>query len=119
MDCRAFESSLPRYECDQLSSDERSQFEAHAANCAACGPVFDGYLRSTCAWIAEFLADHLDGALAADEARVFAWHLAVCEECRRYLAQYRATVRAARAVREVELPVPPRLVTAILAARPR
>jgi anti-sigma factor RsiW len=119
MDCRAFETNLARYEYDQLAPAERGEFEAHAATCAACGPTFDGYQRSTCAWIAEFLADYFEGGLAPGEARVFDWHLAVCEECRLYLRQYQATLRAARAVSEVELPVPPRLVAAILAARPR
>ena len=119
MDCRAFETNLARYEYDQLTPPERAEFEAHAAACAACGPTFDGYQRSTCAWIAEFLDDHCENRLAPEEARVFAWHLAVCEECRRYLRQYRATQRAARTASELELPVPARLVTAILAARPR
>jgi anti-sigma factor RsiW len=51
----------------------------------------------TCLEIADFLFDYLSGELAADVRRRFERHLALCSNCRAYLATYRATIRLARA----------------------
>lgn len=74
----------------------------------------------TCQEVIEFLADYLDDALPWRQQLAFRLHLALCRPCRRYLASYRATLGAARALgHEIEptQPPPDELVQAILAAR--
>jgi anti-sigma factor RsiW len=77
----------------------------------------------TCQELIEFLADYVDGELAADERSRFDAHLAVCPHCVDYLHGYRESIRLGRAAyaAESELPddVPDELVDAILAARKR
>jgi anti-sigma factor RsiW len=76
----------------------------------------------TCREFADFMADYLSGELAAEATARFDHHLALCPNCRVYLANYREAVRLGRqalADDASELPpdVPPGLVDAILAAR--
>ena len=72
----------------------------------------------TCRELTEFLDDYIDGALAADRRAVFDGHLAVCPDCRNYLASYRATVRLVKAAREAPMQgVPEELIRAVVAAR--
>lgn len=76
----------------------------------------------TCAEFEAFIADYDDGRLTDRERRVFAWHLRMCPDCRRYLTAYRRTVEmAGRAFPVPGEPVPDEvpddLVQAILAAR--
>ena len=76
----------------------------------------------TCRELIDFLMAYLDGELPADRRAVFDAHLAVCEDCRRYLATYRETVALGQdACAEDDAPVdesvPEELVGAILAAR--
>jgi anti-sigma factor RsiW len=52
----------------------------------------------TCREIADFLADYAAGALTDDVRAAFERHLAVCPNCRAYLATYRATIAAGRRV---------------------
>lgn len=78
----------------------------------------------TCREFAEFILDHLSGELPQDRAEAFEHHLTRCENCTRYLAQYRATVSLERqAFADPDGPVPADapddLVRAILAARER
>lgn len=47
----------------------------------------------TCRELVELVTDHLEGALNPDAQREFVAHLAECEDCLRYLAQIRQTVR--------------------------
>ena len=71
----------------------------------------------TCRELTEFLDDYFAGALAADRRAVFDRHLAVCPDCRNYLASYRATVRLVKAAGEVAMQgVPEGLVKAVVAA---
>ena len=51
----------------------------------------------TCRDVTEFLMDYLDNALTPDLRRSFDRHLAVCSNCRTYLRQYEATIRATQA----------------------
>jgi anti-sigma factor RsiW len=69
-----------------------------------------------CTEIIGFLADYLDGELAADRRSEFDRHLAVCPSCVAYLETYKETIRMAKVA---ELPVdeaPEDLIKAILAA---
>ncbi len=52
----------------------------------------------TCREIADFLADYDADALTDDVRAAFERHLAVCPNCRAYLATYRATIAAGRRV---------------------
>jgi predicted anti-sigma-YlaC factor YlaD len=62
-------------------------------------------IRLTCREVIARLADYLDAALdLLMHARV-AVHLAVCAECRAYLATYRRAVALAGRAGRVELPV--------------
>ena len=50
------------------------------------------------------MTDYLEGALASDERVRFERHLADCDGCTAYLAQLRATLRAAGTLTERSLP---------------
>lgn len=71
-----------------------------------------------CREIIAFLADYIDGVLAAGTRSEFDRHLAVCPSCVAYLASYEATIRMAKAAsREADAGEPPEeLVHAILAS---
>lgn len=59
----------------------------------------------TCEDVNDFLIDYLDGTLDENMRERFEAHIAKCEQCRRYLEQYRQTVDM---VKEFdEMPEPP------------
>lgn len=73
----------------------------------------------TCREAADFLADYLAGTLPADVHTLFERHLAVCANCRAYLATYAAMPDVARAAwthsdRDAANAMPEDLVRAIL-----
>ena len=75
----------------------------------------------TCREVADFLADYVSGALAAEVRAQFDRHLSVCANCRAYLATYRATIELGRrafatADADARNEVPEDLISAILAA---
>jgi anti-sigma factor RsiW len=75
----------------------------------------------TCREVADFLADYVSGALAADVRAQFDRHLSVCPNCRAYLATYRTTIELGRRAfatpdADVQTEVPAELVSAILNA---
>jgi anti-sigma factor RsiW len=74
----------------------------------------------TCREFATFLDDYLAGDLEAATRRSFDEHLDICENCRRYLASYEATVKLGRRAFEGDeaLPaeVPEEIVQAVLNA---
>ena len=110
---------LAGHERGTLTEAARAEFAAHASACPRCGPVYEGFSRSDCAWMTRFLADFLAGELPPLEAEVFRWHLAVCADCRAYLATYEAAIVAARDSEAAPAPLPRELVEAILASRRR
>lgn len=73
-----------------------------------------------CTEIIGFLADYLDGELAAGRRSEFDRHLAVCPSCVAYLETYRETIRMAKAAElqpaEMVDEAPEDLIKAILAA---
>ncbi len=76
----------------------------------------------TCREFEEFVLSYLDGELPARQARIFAWHLRICRECREYLAAYRRTIELGEAVlgpahEAVPEDVPEDLVRAVLDSR--
>jgi anti-sigma factor RsiW len=73
----------------------------------------------TCREVLDFLSEYVDGALPAATAAVFEEHLAICPDCRAYLDNFRATLRASKtAYASQDAPeVPEELVQAILASR--
>lgn len=76
----------------------------------------------TCREFADFILSYLEGELDPPQQAQFTRHLSRCENCMRYLDQYRRTVMAGRAAFEDEddqVPgdVPEVLVKAILATR--
>jgi anti-sigma factor RsiW len=78
----------------------------------------------TCREFADFIAGYDAGELAVDVRAPFERHLELCANCRRYLAQYRATIELGRAAFEdldagVPESIPEDLIAAILAARSR
>jgi anti-sigma factor (TIGR02949 family) len=57
-----------------------------------------------CQELVEVLTEYLDGALSAhDRARLEA-HLAVCDDCRSYLEQFKATLALADKAKDEKLP---------------
>lgn len=78
----------------------------------------------TCREFAEFIAEYDARELTSDNRASFERHLQLCSNCRRYVEQYRATIRMGRAVFEdLDAPapdaVPEDLINAILEARKR
>ena len=76
----------------------------------------------TCRELADFIADYLSRELSAPTRDAFDRHLAVCPNCRRYLASYTETVKLGKAAFDdlnaaVPATVPEDLVRAILDAR--
>lgn len=74
----------------------------------------------SCRDVAEFLMAYLDRELDPSQRAAFDAHLAVCDECVRYLRSYDRAVRLAKAAgREADEPiaVPERLVRSIAAAK--
>ena len=77
--------------------------------------------NTTCHELIDFLSDYLDGALPAATATAFEEHLAICPDCRAYLDNFRATLRATKAAyaRQAQPAMPEELVQAILASQRR
>ena len=78
----------------------------------------------TCREFADFIADYLSSELPAPTRDAFDRHLALCQNCRRYLASYTETVKLGKAAFDdetasVPATVPDDLVRAILDARSR
>jgi anti-sigma factor RsiW len=76
----------------------------------------------TCRELADFIADHLAGALPPETGAQFERHLSACANCRQYLDGYRATIELGRRAFEdpdadVPSTVPEELVKAILDSR--
>ena len=70
----------------------------------------------------EFLVDYVAGDLPADVTATFELHLSRCRNCRTYLEQYRATIKAGKTACEAvkaSPQMPEELIQAILAARPK
>jgi len=65
-----------------------------------------------CRDIVELLGEYLDGALDPATTEALTAHLADCRECTAFVNTYRGTVRAARQLREEE--IPPRLKERLL-----
>ena len=78
----------------------------------------------SCAEFDAFILEYLDGSLDAKQRATFERHVAACDACRDYLADYRQTVALSQSVfasPEAPVPqdVPEELVEAILRARGR
>ena len=72
----------------------------------------------TCKKVAEFLDAYLGGELPRAQKWIFDAHVALCKNCRNYIAGYKRTVALSKgAMHEAPTPVPPELVEAILQAR--
>ncbi len=70
----------------------------------------------------EFLVDYVAGVLPADVLATFELHLSRCRNCRVYLEQYRATIKAGKTACDAYkegLRMPEELIQAILAAKPK
>ena len=70
----------------------------------------------------EFLVDYVAGELPLEVIATFEQHLARCRNCRVYLEQYRATIKAGKTACEAYregLRMPEELIQAILAAKPK
>lgn len=75
--------------------------------------------KLTCRELIQFLDDYHDGNQPPDVRARFEMHLAVCADCRRYLATYRETIGLARASCADENSLegmPPGVVDAVLKA---
>ncbi len=70
-----------------------------------------------CQACVEFILRYIDDDLPADERASFEFHLDKCPPCRRYLDQYRFTVKAGKTCCEQAGAVPEELISAILASR--
>ncbi|MCC7125413.1 MAG: zf-HC2 domain-containing protein [Acidobacteria bacterium] len=78
--------------------------------------------KLTCQACADFLVDYLSGEMNADLRATFEVHLAKCRNCRVYLEQYAAVIKAGQCACEQENEqaangFPEELVAAILQAQ--
>jgi hypothetical protein len=67
-----------------------------------------------------FLVDYVAGDLPADVLATFELHLSRCRNCRNYLEQYRATIKAGKTACDIArqgVQMPEELIKAILASR--
>ncbi len=85
------------------------------------GIMFKLPLMITCVEFEEFIIAYLDDELSSRQRRIFEFHLAVCAECRDYLAAYKAAMTVTRDAlgaqsAETLANVPEDLVAAVLAA---
>jgi anti-sigma factor RsiW len=120
-DCRAFRAGLDAYFLG-LQGERSAAVEPHAATCPACREFLSIARELSCRDFAAFLDEYLDERLSAARRAVFDRHLALCDDCVRYLQSYEAATRlACSAFRDpdgqVAPAVPPALIAAILAAR--
>jgi anti-sigma factor RsiW len=70
----------------------------------------------------EFLGDYVAGELPPEVLATFEQHLERCRNCRVYLEQYRATIKAGKTACDAYkegLRMPEELIQAILAAKPK
>ena len=69
----------------------------------------------------QFLVDYVSGELASEVLATFELHLSRCRNCRTYLEQYRATIKAGKTACAAHHAhsMPEELIQAILAARKR
>ena len=70
----------------------------------------------------EFLVDYVAGELPPDVLATFELHISRCRNCRTYLEQYRATIKAGKTACDAAkqgVQMPEELIQAILAARPK
>ena len=86
------------------------------------GVMFKLPMMITCAEFEEFIVNYLDGELSDAKRRKFEIHLAVCRECRDYLAAYKSAMTVTRDTLDAETAetladVPDDLVSAVLAAK--
>lgn len=73
----------------------------------------------TCKEVLDFMMAYVDGELPAEQRAEFDRHLAICDDCRDYLASYQSTLQLERTATtaDADAAVPEHLVQAILAAR--
>jgi anti-sigma factor RsiW len=64
------------------------------------------YEDLSCRNFVELATDYLEGTLSAEQRLVVERHLAFCHPCVDYLEQMQATIRAAGALREEDVPEP-------------
>lgn len=69
----------------------------------------------TCEDVNHFLAEYLEGTLDEKTCARFEKHIAGCEQCRRYLKQYRITVDLVKEAEEVPEAPPDELTEKTLA----
>lgn len=86
------------------------------------GIMFKLPLMITCVEFEDFILAYLEDELNARQRRIFELHLAVCRECRDYLAAYRTAMTVTSDVLDTQtaetlVNVPEDLVSAVLAAR--
>ena len=86
------------------------------------GIMFKLPMMITCIEFEEFILAYLDGELNNAKRRTFELHLAVCRECRDYLAAYKAAMTVTRDTLDAETTeilasVPEDLVAAVLASK--
>lgn len=76
--------------------------------------------RITCAQAIDFILAYLDGDLPQGQQEIFTAHLAICEDCRNYLASYMSSIELlnqasnTRMSQEQLPPVPDDLLNAIM-----
>jgi predicted anti-sigma-YlaC factor YlaD len=68
----------------------------------------DNSQELSCQELVELVSDYLEGALDPEGVARFEEHLSICEGCRSYLDQMRATITLAGSLTEESIPSPAR-----------
>ena len=70
--------------------------------------------RISCQEVVEVVTDYLEGKLSPDDVAVFEAHLELCDGCKWYVDQMRATIATVGRIEEAD--VPPEVRDTLLAA---
>ena len=95
----------------------RSTFDQHLESCTPCAQYLALSRRTNCRDLADFLSEYIEARLPIAQKVVFESHLSSCPPCLDYMRSLRATIVAGQKACEGEVPMPEKLVKAILKAR--
>ena len=122
MNCAELKQSIYGYVENQLSDEQRADFERHLGGCESCSALMADVQGLSCRDFVQFLNDYFEGELPGEQRSIFDRHMELCPPCKDYLRSYERTIELGRIACAEESPgipagVPDSLVRGILKAR--
>lgn len=117
MNCDDIKSRMCAYFEDKLEPDVRASVDVHLKGCEPCTRYVALSRQTNCRELAEFLSEYIEQRLPIAQRVVFESHLAACPPCVDYMRSLQSTIAAGKQACQGEIPVPEKLVQAILKAR--